>query len=137
VDRLRAGDRSNKLIARRIPRAKARDSYVLSLSFGCVIQQDAYMAVLVQLTVTPATQPQFHELDAAVEQSMTGAGGPPDGLMSHVVYPEGDGFVVAEVWRTESAGRDFVDDVLRPLVGGVSLTATDTQVRPVWSFARP
>ncbi len=75
------------------------------------------MAVLVQLTVTPATHQQFNELDAAVGQSMTDAGGPPDGLMSHVVYPEGDGFVVAEVWRTESDGQHYVDDVLRPLVG--------------------
>ena len=69
------------------------------------------------------------QLDAAVGQSMAEAGGPPDGLMSHVVYPEGDGFVVAEVWRTESAGQHYVDEVLRPLVGGVSLTATDTRVR--------
>ena len=95
------------------------------------------MAVLVQLKVTPATKQQFDELDAAVGQSMTDAGGPPDGLMSHVVYPEGDGFVVAEVWRTESAGQHYVDDVLRSLVGDLSLTATDTYVRPVWSFARP
>ena len=95
------------------------------------------MAVLVQLTVTPATQQQFNELDAAVGQSMTDAGGPPDGLMSHVVYPQGDGYVVAEVWRTESDGQHYVDDVLRPLVGELSLTARDTDVRPVWSFARP
>ena len=57
--------------------------------------------------------------------------------MSHVVNPEADGFVVAEVWRTESDGQHFVDDVLRPLVGDLSLTAKDTNVRPVWSFARP
>jgi hypothetical protein len=57
--------------------------------------------------------------------------------MSHVVYPEGDGFVVAEVWRTESGGQHYVDDVLRPLVGELSLTAKGTNVRPVWSFARP
>ena len=95
------------------------------------------MAVLVQLTVTPATQQQFNELDAAVGQSMTDAGGPPDGLMSHTVYPEGDGFVVAEVWRTESAGQHYVDDVLRPLVGELSPQAKDAHVRPVWSFARP
>jgi hypothetical protein len=95
------------------------------------------MAVLVQLTVTPATQEQFNELDAAVGQSMTDAGGPPDGLMSHVVYPDGAGFVVAEVWRTESEGQHYMADVLRLLVGGVSLTATDTHVRPVWPFARP
>jgi hypothetical protein len=95
------------------------------------------MAVLVQLTVTPATQQQFDELDAAVGRSMRDAGGPPDGLMSHVVYPEGEGFVVAEVWRTDSDGQHYVDDVLRPLVGELSLTAQDTEVRPVWSFARP
>ena len=95
------------------------------------------MAVLVQLTVTPATQQQFNELDAAVGQSMTDAGGPPDGLMSHVVYPQGDGFVVAEVWRTESDGQHYVDNVLRQLVSELSLTAKDTNVRPVWSFARP
>jgi hypothetical protein len=95
------------------------------------------MAVLLQLTVTPATQQQFNELDAAVGQSMTDAGGPPDGLMSHVVYPEGDGFVVAEVWRTGSDGQRYVDGVLRPLVGELSLTAKDTNLRPVWSFARP
>jgi hypothetical protein len=95
------------------------------------------MAVLVKLTVTPATQQQFNELDAAVGQSMADAGGPPSGLMSHVVYPEGEGFVVAEVWRTESDGQHYVDDVLRPLVGELGLAAKDTNVRPVWSFARP
>ena len=95
------------------------------------------MAVLVQLSVSPATQDQFNDLDAAVGQSMAEAGGPPAGLMSHVVYPEGDGFVVAEVWRTESDGAAYVDDVLRPMVGGLGLTAEATHVRPVWSFARP
>ena len=79
----------------------------------------------------PRRQGQLHQADVAE------AGGPPVGLMSHVVYPEGDGFVVAEVWRSESAGQHYVDEVLRPLVGGVSLTAADTRVRPVWSFARP
>ena len=63
------------------------------------------MAVLVQLSVSPATQEEFNELDARVGQSMMAAGGPPAGLMSHVVYPEGDGFVVAEVWRTEAEGQ--------------------------------
>ena len=88
------------------------------------------MAVLVQLTVTPATQQQFNELDAAVGQSMTDAGGPPDGLMSHVVYPQGDGFVVAEVWRTESDGQHYVDNVLRQLVSELSLTAKDLMCDP-------
>jgi hypothetical protein len=95
------------------------------------------MAVLLQLTVAPATQDQFNELDAGVGQSMAQAGGPPPGLLSHVVYPEGDGFVVADVWRTEAEGRPFVDDVLRPLVTELGLTAHETTARQVWSFARP
>lgn len=57
---------------------------------------------------------QFNKLDARVSQSMSDGGVPPPGLMSHVVYPEGDGFVVAEVWSTESQGQPYLDDVLPP-----------------------
>jgi hypothetical protein len=95
------------------------------------------MAVLLQLTVRPATHEQFDQLDARVGQSMMQAGGPPAGLMSHVVHPQGDGFVVAEVWRTEAEGQPYVDEVLRPLLTELGLTATDSTVLPVWSFARP
>lgn len=95
------------------------------------------MASLLQLTVAPATQDQFNELDAKVGQSMMQAGGPPAGLMSHAVYPEGDGFVIAEVWRAESEGQPYIDDVLRPLLAELGLTGHATVVRPVWSFARP
>ena len=95
------------------------------------------MAVLLRLNVTPATQDQFNALDAKVGQSMMQAGGPPAGLMSHAVYPDGDGFVIAEVWRAESEGQSYIDDVLRPLLDESGLTGQDTVVRPVWSFARP
>ena len=95
------------------------------------------MASLLQLTVAPATQDQFNELDAKVGQSMMEAGGPPAGLMSHTVYPEGDGFVIAEVWRAESDGQSYIDDVLRPLLAESGVTGQDIVVRPVWSFARP
>jgi hypothetical protein len=57
--------------------------------------------------------------------------------MSHVVYPDGDGFVVAEVWRAQGEGQTYIDDVLRPIVAEVGLKAGETCVRPVWSFARP
>jgi hypothetical protein len=96
-----------------------------------------HMAVLLQLTVTPSTQDQFNELDARVGQAMMDAGGPPPSLMSHVVYSEGDGFVVAEVWGMEPEGQSYVADVLRPLLTELGLTANETSVRPVWSFARP
>lgn len=93
--------------------------------------------MLLQLTVAPATRDEFNELDARVGQSMMEAGGPPAGLMSHAVYPEGDGFVIAEVWRAESEGQSYIDDVLRALLAESRLTGQDTVVRPVWSFARP
>ena len=95
------------------------------------------MAFLLQLTVAPATRDQFNELDAKVGQSMMHAGGPPAGLMSHAVYPEGDGFVIAEVWRAEAEGQSYIDDVLRPLLSELALTGQVNVVRPVWSFARP
>ena len=95
------------------------------------------MAVLLQLTVTPATRGQFDQLDVLVEQSMMQAGGPPAGLMAHVVFPQDEGFVVAEVWRTQAEGQPFVDEVLRPLLIGIGLTAAENTVLPVWSFARP
>jgi hypothetical protein len=95
------------------------------------------MAVLLQLTVTPATRDQFDELDARVGQSMAQAGGPPAGLMSHVAYPEGDGFVVAQVWRAQTEGQPYFDDVLLPLLAELGLKTQESSVRPVWSFARP
>ena len=84
------------------------------------------MAVLLRLNVTPATQDQFNALDAKVGQSMTHAGGPPAGLMSHAVYPDGDGFVIAEVWRAEPEGQSYIDDVLRPLLDESGLAGQDT-----------
>jgi hypothetical protein len=95
------------------------------------------IAVLLQLNVTPATQEQFDQLDVRVGQSMMQAGGPPAGLMSHVVYPQGEGFVVAGVWRTQAEGQPYIDEVLRPLLIELELTATESTVPPVWSFARP
>src|SRR4051794_2413821 len=89
------------------------------------------MAVLVQVSATPATQEQFNQLDMRVGQSMAEAGGPPAGLMSHVVYPHGEGFVIAEVWRTDSEGVTYVDEVLRPLLAGVGLDAAESAILPV------
>ncbi|MEO6714330.1 MAG: hypothetical protein ABIM89_12990 [Mycobacteriales bacterium] len=85
----------------------------------------------------PATRDQLDELDAKVGSAMSGAGGPPPGLMSHVVYPEEDGFVIDEVWGSESEGQSYIGDVLRLLLAELHLKVSETTVRPVWSFARP
>ncbi len=95
------------------------------------------MAVVLTLSVFPATREQFNVLDDRVGATMMAAGGPPAGLLSHVVYPGDEGFVVAGVWRTESEGRDYIEEVLRPLVIEVGLTPRETECLPAWSFARP
>ncbi|HWH27849.1 MAG TPA: hypothetical protein VNU26_02615 [Mycobacteriales bacterium] len=95
------------------------------------------MAVLLKLTVTPATHEQFDQLDASVGQATAQAQGPPAGLMSHVVYPDGEGFVIADVWRTQAEGQAFLDEFVRPVLDALGLTVTATAALPVWSFARP
>ncbi len=95
------------------------------------------MAVLVQLPVMPATRAQFDELDDRVGQLMQAGGGPPDGLMSHAVYPERDGFVISQVWRTSTEGESYTESALRPLITELGLTAGTTVVLPIWSYARP
>jgi hypothetical protein len=107
------------------------------LRAGPAIYEDARHGRSVQLVVTDANQDEFNELDASVGRAMTAAGGPPPGLMSHVVYPEGAGFIVAEVWRVESEGHRYLDEVLRPRLVEMGLTGNETSARPVWSFARP
>ncbi|GAB3927923.1 hypothetical protein GCM10029976_024840 [Kribbella albertanoniae] len=95
------------------------------------------MAALLQLSVPSATRDQFDELDDRVGQAMATAGGPPPGLMAHVVHPEGDGFTITQVWRTEAEGLAYVDNVLHALLADLHLTPTETTIHPVWSFARP
>jgi hypothetical protein len=59
------------------------------------------------------------------------------GLMSHVVYPEEAGFVLAEVWRGPDEGQTYLDTVVRPLMSELGRSAGETTVSQVWSFARP
>lgn len=99
--------------------------------------KNAAMAVLLHLSVAPATKAAHDDLDARMAEHLTQAGGPPAGLMSHVVYPHGEGFVVADVWRTEAEGRSFFDDVLQPMVTNAGLGSSGLTVHPVWGFARP
>jgi hypothetical protein len=95
------------------------------------------MAIYLLLSVGTATHHQHDDLDARMGQYLEEAGGPPTGLMSHVTYPDGHGFVVAEVWRTEAEGRSFVDNVLRPVLTESGFSCGVPTTRPVWGFARP
>ena len=109
----------------------------LALALEANNRDNALVAVLLEFTVGAATHDQFNEMDDRVGETMLRAGGPPPGLMAHVAYPAGDGFVVAEVWSTEVEGQTYVSDVLTPLAKTLGLEPSEARVRPVWSFARP
>lgn len=94
------------------------------------------MAVIAELRVT-GTRDQHDALDAAVSDRMERTGGPPAGLMFHLSWPDGDEFVLADVWRTEPDARLFVDDVVLPAVSAVGLRAGELAIHPVWGLARP
>jgi hypothetical protein len=99
-----------------------------------VAAENVTMAVLLRFTVTRRIKA---DSTARREGRATHVAGRRStaGLMSHVVYAEGDGFVVAGVWRTEADGlrRRRIATPLDEL----GLTAEATTISSVLSFARP
>jgi len=95
------------------------------------------MAIIVQTFVPRASQADADRLDLIVGAAMMQAGGPPVGLMAHVGYPSGEGFVVCNVWRSEAEMQSFHHAVLLPKLAEAGLEPADSVVSPVWSFARP
>jgi len=83
---------------------------------------DRCVAFLLQLTVAPGTQGQFNELDAKAGQSITQAGGPPAGLMSHLTVG-GSGVLDADRRPRESRHARRGSGVLAALApAGVSVS---------------
>lgn len=93
------------------------------------------MAVLVELSVTSGTREQHDAIDLKVTQAMERNGGPPAGLMFHLVCPDGDGFVLMDVWRDEIAARRFFDTAVYPAMSDIGLEPAELSVRPVWGMA--
>ncbi len=95
------------------------------------------MAIFVQTVIPNATAADADRFDQSVEAVMMQTGGPPAGLMAHLAYPAGDGFVLCNVWRSEAEMRSFHDEVVLPKLAEAGLEAKESTVSPVWSFARP
>ena len=93
--------------------------------------------VVVETSVKHASQADFDLFDVGVSGAIEELGGPPEGLMAHFVRPDGDGFVICDVWKTPEDFRRFNDDILAPKLAGAGLQVADERVSPVWSFARP
>lgn len=95
------------------------------------------MAIIAQIRVDPADRDDHDRLESAVESRLQDAGGPPEGLMVHIGYAEGSGFVIVEAWRTEDLFRSYVDRLLLPALREVGLEHREPEVGPAWSIARP
>jgi len=95
------------------------------------------MAIVVRTLIEPADHEAHNRLDQAVETAIGQKGGPPDGLMVHLAHPFGDGFLIVDVWRSESAFRSWWTDVLGPSLAALHLTAGEHEISPAWSLARP
>ena len=95
------------------------------------------MAIVVEMLVPRASRDVADQFDAGVEQAMMRRGGPPAGLLVHYARPEGDGFVLCNVWRSEAEMRSFFEDVILPGLAQRGLEPSQPIVSPVWVFARP
>lgn len=95
------------------------------------------MAIVARILVEPAEQNDHDRLDSALESRLHDLGGPPDGLMLHVGYPHGGGFMIVEAWRTEDLFRSYLDQLLLPALSEAGLVAGVAEVGPAWSIARP
>lgn len=98
------------------------------------------MAIVVRTAIESADQEAHDRLDQSVETAIARLGGPPDGLMVHLTYPSGQGFLIVDVWRSENAFCAWWNDVMNPVLAEVDplsdLTAGEHEISPVWSFAR-
>lgn len=95
------------------------------------------MAIHVETRIRDASHEQHDALDAAVETAMRAGGGPPEGLMVHLARPDGDGFLLCDVWRSEVDMRRFHDAVLLPALAEAGLEHESPRISPLWSLARP
>jgi hypothetical protein len=95
------------------------------------------MAIVVETVVPHGPRAQAERFDAAIESAMAERGGPPDGLMVHLTRPRGEGFVLINVWRSEAEMRPYYDDVVLPQLASAGLEPEESEVFPVWTFARP
>ncbi len=95
------------------------------------------MAIVARILVEPAEQNDHDRLEGAINSRLHDLGGPPDGLILHVGYPHGRGFMMVEAWRTEDLFRSYFDQLVLPVLSETGLVAGEPEIGPAWSIARP
>ena len=64
-------------------------------------------------------------------------GGLPSGLMVHLARPDGDGFPLSNVWRSDAEMRPFLENMILPKLADAGLGFEEPVISPVWGIARP
>ena len=95
------------------------------------------VAIVARILVESAEQNDHDRLEGAVNSRLHDLGSPPDGLMLHVGYPHGRGFMIVEAWRTEDLFRSYFDQLLLPALSEAGLAAGEAEIGPAWSIAHP
>lgn len=95
------------------------------------------MAVAVELRVAEGSREQHDAADLKVAEAIQALGGPPPELMVHLTWPDGAGFVMLDVWRTEADARAFLESIVHPAFAKLGLRANEPIFRPVWGMANP
>jgi hypothetical protein len=95
------------------------------------------VAIVAHTFIRSADQDAHDRLQAAVEAGIARLGGPPDGLMVHLGYPSGDGFVIVDAWRSEDTFRRWQSEIMEPALAEAGLDAGEPAICPLWSLARP
>lgn len=95
------------------------------------------MAIVVEILVPRASKDEADRFDDNINAAIGEMGGPPAGLMVHLARPEGGGFLLSDVWRSEADMRPFYQDVILPKLADAGLESEEPVISPVWVFARP
>ena len=93
------------------------------------------MAVISEIRIRTATRQDHDAIEQQAIETIQATGGWPSEIMAHLVRADGDGLVVIQAWRTESAMRHFHQAVIAPAIAEAGLEADELMIRPLWGFA--
>ena len=98
---------------------------------------DPSKAIIARIRLAGATTDDHDRLEQEVGTRLETMDGPPDGLMVHLGYEDGDDVVLVEAWRTEDLFESYYRDLLQPALGAADLRATVAEISAALSIARP
>jgi hypothetical protein len=95
------------------------------------------MAIIVRFRIPSAAAEDHDRLEREIETRFATLGGPADGLMVHLGYPDGNDLVIVQGWRTQDLFDSSLHEVFQPALAAAGLHAEAPDISPAFSIARP